>query len=91
MVGTQDNVERAAEKIDKPGDIIGTKIPSTVYLSGMLGSVVVSLGLWFAGKKDAALFVGLWAPTFLHFGTYNKLLRISRGNAEYGNRGAFAH
>lgn len=29
-----------------------------------LGSIGASLALFFAGKKQAAIFVGLWPPTF---------------------------
>jgi len=28
------------------------------------GSIAASLALFFAGKKNAAIFVGLWPPTF---------------------------
>ncbi|HEX8834592.1 MAG TPA: hypothetical protein VF719_10350 [Abditibacteriaceae bacterium] len=54
------------------------RMPSTVYYGSVLGSIVLSLGMYLSGKKHAALFVGLWAPTILNLGLYNKLLRPSQ-------------
>lgn len=53
-------------------------IPSSVYYGGVFGSILVSLGLFLSGKRHAAIFVGLWAPTILNLGLYNKLLRPSQ-------------
>jgi len=52
-------------------------LPSTVYYGGVLGSIALSVGLYLSGKKEAGIFVGLWAPTILNLGLYNKLLRPS--------------
>lgn len=76
------NVERGADAVDVPGDYISTKIPSSTFLVAMAASVLASVSFYIAGKKDTALFVGLWAPTLLQFGIYNKMLRISRGTAQ---------
>jgi hypothetical protein len=48
------------------------------YLSAVVGSIFLSLGLRAAGKKDAANFVGLWAPTISNLGLYLKLLQPSK-------------
>jgi len=77
----EQEVEKAADTVDLPGDTIATKIPSSAWLAGTLGTVAASVGLYLKGKRDASLFVGLWAPTILQFGIYNKMLRISRGTA----------
>ena len=53
--------------------------PST-YLGATLGSIALSLALYAGGRKDAGIFVGLWAPTFLNLGLYFKQLRPSRGS-----------
>jgi hypothetical protein len=29
-----------------------------------IGSIATSIGLFIAGKKDLAIFIGLWPPTF---------------------------
>ncbi len=53
-------------------------LPSSVYYGGVAGSIVLSLCLYFTGRKEAGIFVGLWAPTILNLGLYNKLLRPSQ-------------
>ena len=52
-------------------------LPSSVYYGGVIGSILLSLGLFLTGKRLAGIFVGLWAPTILNLGLYNKLLRPS--------------
>ena len=53
------------------------KVPSIAYLNMALGSMVLSAGLAiFAERKEYANFVGLWAPSFLLIGIYNKLVKL---------------
>jgi hypothetical protein len=52
------------------------KLPSDTFLWAALASIGLSLSLKFAGRKHDALFVGQWAPTFLLFGIYNKLVKL---------------
>ncbi len=51
------------------------KIPSDVFLWAALGSMFFSLTLKTFKQNHAALFVGQWAPSFLLFGIYNKLVK----------------
>jgi hypothetical protein len=53
------------------------KVPTQVYLSMALGAIGLSALLRLAGKKEAALFVGQWPPTFILFALVHKLLRPS--------------
>lgn len=53
-------------------------LPSSVYYGGVLGSIIISLVMYLTGRRHAAIFVGLWAPTILNLGLYNKLLRPSQ-------------
>jgi hypothetical protein len=39
-----------------------------LYVGGTLISIVLSLVLYFQGKRETAIFVGLWAPTILNLG-----------------------
>lgn len=39
-----------------------------VYVGGTLISILISLALYFSGKRESAIFVGLWAPTILNLG-----------------------
>ena len=52
------------------------KLPSDTFLWTAAGSVGLSLILLLSGKKDAANFVGHWAPTLLIVGLYNKLVKL---------------
>ena len=37
-----------------------------IYVGGTLVSILISLALYFSGKRETAIFVGLWAPTILN-------------------------
>ena len=49
-------------------------IPTEVYLAATGASILLSLVLYLTGKKQAAQFVGLWAPTIINLGLFAKLL-----------------
>ncbi|HLN20340.1 MAG TPA: hypothetical protein VK213_04580 [Bacteroidales bacterium] len=51
------------------------KIPSDAWLWVALGSMAASLALKLMKRNDVSIFVGLWAPSFLLFGIYNKLVK----------------
>ena len=40
----------------------------SIYLGGTLVSILISLFLYLSGKREAGIFVGLWAPTVLNLG-----------------------
>lgn len=53
------------------------KIPSGVYLGLAVGSVLLSAGLAMSEKRKGwANFVGLWVPSILLLGVYNKIVKI---------------
>jgi hypothetical protein len=52
------------------------KLPSDLFLWAAFGSIAGSLAFNVSRKGHAALFVGQWAPTFLLFGIYNKLVKL---------------
>ena len=59
------------------------KIPSMLFLNLALGSIALSAVLKMSKKTSRnASFVGLWVPTFLLLGIYNKLVKIE-GNDRY--------
>ena len=39
-----------------------------IYVGGTLLSILVSLALYMTGRREAGIFVGLWAPTILNLG-----------------------
>jgi hypothetical protein len=51
------------------------KLPSDAFLWMAVGSMAVSATMQMMGNKHVSLFVGQWAPTFLIFGLYNKLVK----------------
>lgn len=52
------------------------KIPSTVYLGLAAGSVVLSAALAMSERRKGwANFVGLWVPSILLLGVYNKIVK----------------
>jgi hypothetical protein len=40
----------------------------SIYVGGTLLSILLSLALYLTGKRETAIFVGLWAPTVLNLG-----------------------
>jgi hypothetical protein len=52
-------------------------VPTQAYLGAAVGSIALSAILRMLGKKDAAIFVGQWPPTFILFALAYKLLRPS--------------
>ena len=51
------------------------KLPSDVFLWMAIGAMAASASLQVMGNRHASLFIGQWAPTFLIFGLYNKLVK----------------
>ena len=51
------------------------KLPSDTFLWLAVGAMVTSATLQAMGNKHVSLFVGQWAPAFLLFGIYNKLVK----------------
>ena len=51
------------------------RLPSDTFLWMAVGSMAVSATMQAMGNKQASLFVGQWAPAFLIFGLYNKLVK----------------
>jgi hypothetical protein len=39
-----------------------------IYVGGTLVSILISLALYATGRRESAMFVGLWAPTILNLG-----------------------
>jgi hypothetical protein len=39
-----------------------------IYVGGTFLSILISLYLYVSGRRESAIFVGLWAPTVLNLG-----------------------
>lgn len=63
--------------LTKQVERVTAQVPSMAYLTLAVGSVALSASVAvFSSKKSLANFIGLWAPTFLLIGIYNKLVKI---------------
>lgn len=64
---------------------VTARVPSLGYLGLALGSMALSAGLAVATRqKTMANFVGLWVPSFLLMGIYNKLVKLE--GSDFQNR-----
>ena len=64
-------------EITKTVEKVTSQLPSISFLTVAMASMAVSAGLAvFSQKKSLANFVGLWAPTLLIMGLYNKLVKL---------------
>jgi len=64
-------------RVTKAVESVTAKVPSIGYLTLALASLGVSasLALLFR-KRELANFVGLWVPTFMIAGLYNKIVKV---------------
>jgi hypothetical protein len=53
-------------------------VPSVNYAYFAGGSILASVLLFLFRKREAAIFVGLWPPTFFSMALFYKLLKPSR-------------
>lgn len=51
------------------------RIPSHWFLFSAFAAMAASLGLEIAGRRRWSRFVGMWAPSLLITGVYNKLVK----------------
>jgi len=57
------------------------KVPSIAYLNAAVASMLLSAGFAvFSKRKEFATFIGLWAPSILLIGVYNKLVKIEQSD-----------
>lgn len=79
--------ERSDSFLDRTFDTL-MEVPSSVYFGMTLGSIAASALFYLLGKRQTALFVGEWAPTFLVSALFYKLLNPSRENIRQGMQNA---
>jgi hypothetical protein len=78
---TLNNTEHKEGPIARALEQQTAKLPSDTFLWAAIGSMGLSLGLQLLGEKRTSNFVGLWAPTFLLFGVYNKIVKTLGSDA----------
>ena len=57
---------------------MSVKLAKIGFVIAAGASFLFSVYLWFTGSKDEGVFVGLWVPSILSFGT----LLLSRGRSD---------
>lgn len=73
-------VEQAREKAKQAAERTLSAIKASdvtigpIYTGLTFGSILLSLALYAGKRKQDAIFVGLWAPTFLGLGLLHKLI-----------------
>ncbi len=78
-VSNKDQKLSSQYKSELPNEVIEEqtkKIPNLVFLGLGLASIIGSASLTASNKKVLGNFVGLWVPTLLIFGLYNKLVKV---------------
>lgn len=78
MQTTIDRLDKPKEgKLTKSVEKVTAQVPSIAYLGMAAGSMLVSASIAaFTRKKGLANFIGLWVPTLLIIGLYNKMVKI---------------
>ena len=72
--------------VTKEIENVTARIPSGGYLSLAIGSMVASAGLaMFSRKKTMANFIGLWVPTLMLIGIYNKIVKVEGSDRQSKN------
>ncbi|MEZ0391981.1 MAG: hypothetical protein ACAH59_07195 [Pseudobdellovibrionaceae bacterium] len=70
-------------EVTKKIENVTAKVPSLGYLGLAVGSMAISAGLaLFTERKSLANFVGLWVPSFMLMGIYNKLVKLEGSDYE---------
>lgn len=52
------------------------RLPSDVFLAASFAAMGASLYFYLRGNKPRSVLLGLWAPTLLTMGVYNKLVKL---------------
>jgi len=62
------------------------QVPSITWLGLAVGSMLISAGVAaFTNRKTTANFIGLWVPSLLLIGIYNKLVKLE-GSDQFDRR-----
>ena len=74
-VATMNRQEHSEGAVARTIEQQTAKLPSDTFLWLAVGAMATSATLQVMGNRNVSLFIGQWAPTFLIFGLYNKLVK----------------
>ena len=77
MINVPQQAERQEGPVAKSIETQTSKLPSDLFLWAALGAVGTAFALQMANKRERSLFVGLWVPTLLLLGVYNKIVKVA--------------
>ncbi len=78
-ISHQDQKLSSQYKTEIPNEIVEEqtkKIPNLFFLGLAALGIVGSAALTLSKRRELGNFVGLWVPTFLTLGLYNKLVKV---------------
>ncbi len=78
--GIKQSARKAGAGANSLAEGTASRVPSLLFPLAALASIIASAILQGRGNRQVALFVGQWAPTFLLFGLYNKIVKTLGAN-----------
>jgi hypothetical protein len=82
MTTIEERIQRHSEgRVAKAIETQTAKLPSDLFLWAAGASIAGGIALKISGRDRDAEFVGLWAPTFLLLGVYNKIVKVLGSDA----------
>ena len=70
-----ETARRGQEAANRYAERAASRTPSLLFIGAALASIAASATLQLRGQRQWSLFVGQWAPSFLLFGVYTKLVK----------------
>jgi hypothetical protein len=75
-MATTFNPEQKEGRVARAIEEQTAKLPSDLFLWTAVGTMAASLTLKALKNDHLSLFIGMWAPSFLLLGIYNKLVKL---------------
>ncbi len=76
MIAESQTYQHTEGRVAKSIEQQTAKLPSDLFLWAAGASILASLALKIGKRERDSEFVGLWAPTFLLLGVYNKIVKV---------------
>jgi hypothetical protein len=62
----------------RAGRVAADRLAAALLLTAAFASFALSVALWFTGNRLEGVFVGIWVPSILSFGTFVHVVRTGR-------------
>ncbi len=74
------SMQEGRKKVDQFSEEASSLVPSWLFVGAALASIGFSAFLQSRKSYEGSLFVGQWAPTFMLFAIYNKVVKRFGGD-----------